>query len=485
MKRGVVFWILAIAIIIILGTFSCAQPSSTPGSSPSPSPSPTLVSSPSAKIVSPQTGAGVPAGDVEVVVDVTTNFKLVDKLGENPVPGEGHIHYYMDVEVPTTPGQPAVTEQGTYAVGMEESHIWKNIEPGQHTFAIQLVNNDHTPLDPPVFAQVTITVEAPVEEVSVELSANNLQFDKDTIIVPAGATVTINFNNGEAIPHNFALYESSSATEAIFVGEIITGPGTIEYRFKAPGSPGTYFFRCDIHPTTMTGDFVVVRASIWKPPVLSFAGEHDPVWNLKGMKPLLIGGYGNNLCYDGKNIAPLDGEASILLDAEKNTGTMVVNVNGTIHPEKDKTYSGDIKIVYHIGTGEGLAYREGGVADFVYLHGDTKQMGVAYPKIRAFLAAWGTADVYVNEELVYENIWGHMMYTEGFRDPDTKAIYNRDRSGYYDYRYPTDYSIAASEEKNLHMCVSIWEGDSNNLPPNTMWIMLLFQEVADMSYSGR
>jgi N-methylhydantoinase B len=29
------------------------------------------------------------------------------------------------------------------------------------------------------------------------------------------------------------------------------------YRFTAPSVPGTYFFRCDFHPVTMSGTFVV------------------------------------------------------------------------------------------------------------------------------------------------------------------------------------------------------------------------------------
>jgi len=93
--------------------------------------------------------------------------------------------------------------------------------------------------------------------VTVDLSAQNVRFDKDTITVPAGAMVTIRFNNMESIPHNFALYETPAASKDIFVGEVISGPRIIEYRFQAPETPETYFFRCDVHPVTMVGDFVV------------------------------------------------------------------------------------------------------------------------------------------------------------------------------------------------------------------------------------
>jgi plastocyanin len=85
-----------------------------------------------------------------------------------------------------------------------------------------------------------------------------MAFDKSEITVPAGAAVTIVFNNKDSgVPHNFAAYESSKAQTVIFKGEIITGPTTIEYKFTAPTTLGAYFFRCDVHPVTMIGKFVV------------------------------------------------------------------------------------------------------------------------------------------------------------------------------------------------------------------------------------
>lgn len=95
--------------------------------------------------------------------------------------------------------------------------------------------------------------------VTINLIAENIAFNLSAISVPAGATVTINFDNRDSgIPHNFAVYnDSSAAPPAIFQGQIITGPATITYTFKAPSRPGTYFFRCDVHPTIMTGSFIV------------------------------------------------------------------------------------------------------------------------------------------------------------------------------------------------------------------------------------
>jgi plastocyanin len=93
---------------------------------------------------------------------------------------------------------------------------------------------------------------------TVDLAAANLAFNASTIMVPAGAEVTVNFDNmDDGILHNVAVYTDSSATEEIFVGETITGPAETTYTFTAPEEPGTYFFRCDVHPQQMTGDFIV------------------------------------------------------------------------------------------------------------------------------------------------------------------------------------------------------------------------------------
>lgn len=97
----------------------------------------------------------------------------------------------------------------------------------------------------------------PGEPVTIELTAQNQRFDTDTLEVPAGSEVTIVFDNRDSDGHNFALYESSAATSPIFVGEIAMGPIQVEYHFTAPGSSGEYFFRCDPHPFTMMGTFVV------------------------------------------------------------------------------------------------------------------------------------------------------------------------------------------------------------------------------------
>jgi plastocyanin len=100
------------------------------------------------------------------------------------------------------------------------------------------------------------------KSVTMDLVAENIAFDKKTITVPAGTKVTVNFNNRDSgVPHNFAVYETAAAEKAIFIGQIVTGPARIKYTFDVPTKPGTYVFRCDVHPTQMTGQFIVEPAN--------------------------------------------------------------------------------------------------------------------------------------------------------------------------------------------------------------------------------
>jgi len=101
------------------------------------------------------------------------------------------------------------------------------------------------------------TTAQTAKSVTVEIAAANMVFDAGTITVPVGAEVTVHFENRDnGIPHNISVYTDSSAADAIFVGDIVAGPGRATYTFTAPGTPGTYFFRCDVHPF-MNGAFIV------------------------------------------------------------------------------------------------------------------------------------------------------------------------------------------------------------------------------------
>ncbi len=90
---------------------------------------------------------------------------------------------------------------------------------------------------------------------TIEIKANNTQFDIGEFEVPADTDFCIAFENQEAIPHNVAIYDGG---EAIFTGDFVNEPGSITY--NVPALPaGEFRFICDAHPQAMVGDVTVTE----------------------------------------------------------------------------------------------------------------------------------------------------------------------------------------------------------------------------------
>ncbi len=100
----------------------------------------------------------------------------------------------------------------------------------------------------------------PVAEPSgtvVRIEAKGSVFLTKTVAGSAGRAFSIRFRNADAgVLHNVSLYTNASATDDIFKGKIFAGPATEIYSINALEA-GSYFFRCDVHPTTMTGTLTV------------------------------------------------------------------------------------------------------------------------------------------------------------------------------------------------------------------------------------
>ncbi|MEX2406313.1 MAG: cupredoxin domain-containing protein, partial [Actinomycetota bacterium] len=91
---------------------------------------------------------------------------------------------------------------------------------------------------------------------AVTVTAQNIEFDTDTIELPADTENTITFDNQDAgVQHNIAIFTDDSLSESLFRGEVITGPDTIDYPIP-PLEAGEYYFHCDIHPD-MNGTVIV------------------------------------------------------------------------------------------------------------------------------------------------------------------------------------------------------------------------------------
>jgi plastocyanin len=104
--------------------------------------------------------------------------------------------------------------------------------------------------------------EAPCqpEGTQLEITAQNISFDKDCLAAPADTPFEIHFTNDEppGIPHNVHLYTDESATESLGgaqgIQDTIEGGQSTTYQVD-PIEAGNYYFHCDVHPT-MNGTFV-------------------------------------------------------------------------------------------------------------------------------------------------------------------------------------------------------------------------------------
>ena len=91
----------------------------------------------------------------------------------------------------------------------------------------------------------------------VKVMAQNSTFSSSCLAAPANKPFKIVFMNMDTgVPHNIAIYTDSTASTALFKGQIVVGSATATYHVP-PLKPGTYYFRCDLHPTQMFGAFVV------------------------------------------------------------------------------------------------------------------------------------------------------------------------------------------------------------------------------------
>ncbi|HVH54598.1 MAG TPA: cupredoxin domain-containing protein, partial [Actinomycetota bacterium] len=109
----------------------------------------------------------------------------------------------------------------------------------------------------------TATGPCPPPATKLDISAQGTAFDKTCLTAPTEKPFAVTFDNKDTITHNFAIYTQNPLTDpaAKFLG------GATPTQLVAPGqgatydvkgvAKGTYFFRCDVHPTQMTGSFQV------------------------------------------------------------------------------------------------------------------------------------------------------------------------------------------------------------------------------------
>ena len=93
---------------------------------------------------------------------------------------------------------------------------------------------------------------------SLSITASGTAFDKNCLAAPAGQAFTLAFDNKDAgTTHNIVILRSHTDTgQPLFRAPLVQGPKTENLNVNAL-TAGTYAFHCEVHPSRMSGTFVV------------------------------------------------------------------------------------------------------------------------------------------------------------------------------------------------------------------------------------
>lgn len=232
-------------------------------------------------------------------------------------------------------------------------------------------------------------------------------------------------------------------------------------------------------------------------PDLTAGLDYGPEFHIQGSQVRLIGGYGDNMDYSGENVQVGEGSAELHLDADGNTGSIVVTFTvDRFNPSKDiDLENATVTLIYPLfGFPPGVdmpEYMEGGIADNMILHGDSGQEAPIMPNVRNAVASWGPVLVFVNGEQLMgaETMMGmpnpmgaflgHMMYSDVVRDPETQAVFNADGSGSYSPMDPSNGSVVVEDISLLHLIVRSEVEDPDNFPGFDFFIHVNFEDTGE------
>jgi len=114
---------------------------------------------------------------------------------------------------------------------------------------------------------------------------------------------------------------------------------------------------------------------------------------------------------DASNVRAVGGTIEIDVDEIANTGTFRAELE---LPEG--TYVVNLEDFVEFSP-----CQDGGIAAFIYEHGDAGCGDANWPKSLLYVAGWGTGSASLNGELLHDDYQIHFMVTQGMRDRDTLA----------------------------------------------------------------
>jgi hypothetical protein len=188
-------------------------------------------------------------------------------------------------------------------------------------------------------------------------------------------------------------------------------------------------------------------------------------FHLKGEQATLIGSMRDtppwdHLDYAGKRLNSVKGSVDIDVNELTNTGRVLAEfVEGT-----DR-----YRIVFDRFSAK-APFQNGGIATRIYEHGDSGNGDPLYPKTWLYLAGWGTATMWENDQALYKDYDAHFMVMERSRDPKSHEVH-----------YPVKRTLPGGETDPAGMEIDLWvrskDQNTKNFPPFETFVHLYWNEV--------
>lgn len=122
---------------------------------------------------------------------------------------------------------------------------------------------------------------------------------------------------------------------------------------------------------------------------------------------------------DASNLRAVDGDISLDVDEIANTGTFRAELQ---LPE-------GLYVVELDRFNEFSPCQDGGIAAYLFEHGNSGCGDMNWPKSLLFVAGWGYGHATLNGEPLYADYEIHFMVTQGMRDRETRKVMLEPRSG--------------------------------------------------------
>ena len=144
---------------------------------------------------------------------------------------------------------------------------------------------------------------------------------------------------------------------------------------------------------------------------------YDGHFVLSAGKVYMVGGLNDkspwdHIGNDAESAKPVNGTFEIDVNEIKNTGT----VTG-----KFEIPEGTLEVAFDQFK-EGSPCQDGGIAAFIFEHGDSGCGDNNWPKTLTYIAGWGIGHAKLNGKPLYDNYEIHFMVTQGMRDRKTLKV---------------------------------------------------------------